>query len=53
MEFARHEVAKAKIRILYPKPDAQDAPVATVRSVDIMIDMPAKTARSGANKEGT
>lgn len=52
VEFTKHDVAKEKIRILNPRPDAHDAPTASVRRVDIMLDMPAKKTLAAMGKEG-
>lgn len=52
VEFVKHEVDKAKIRILSPQPSSGDNATGTVRGVDVMLDMPGKKSLSGMVKEG-
>ena len=52
VEFVKHKVDKAKIRILSPQQSSGDNATGTVRGVDVMIDMPEKKYLSGTVKDG-
>lgn len=52
VEFVKHDVDKAKIRILSPQQSSGDNATGTVRGVDVMLDMPEKKSLSGTVKEG-
>ena len=40
VEFGKHDVDKAKIRILNPQQATAESATGTVRGVDVMLDMP-------------
>ena len=52
VEFGKHDVDKAKIRILNPQQATAESATGTVRGVDVMLDMPQKKSLSGMVKEG-
>jgi outer membrane protein OmpA-like peptidoglycan-associated protein len=52
VEFVKHDVDKAKIRIMSPQQSSGDNATGTVRGVDVMLDMPEKKTLSGTVKEG-
>ena len=52
VEFVKHKVDKAKIRILSPQQSSGDNATGTVRGVDVTIDMPEKKYLSGTVKDG-
>ena len=52
VEFGKHDVDKAKIRILNPQQANAENATGTVRGVDVMLDMPEKKSLSGMVKEG-
>ena len=52
VEFVKHDVDKAKIRILSPQQSSGENATGSVRGVDVMIDMPEKKSLSGTVKEG-
>lgn len=52
VEFGKHDVDKAKIRILNPQQANAENSTGTVRGVDVMLDMPEKKSLSGMVKEG-
>lgn len=52
VEFVKHNVDKAKIRIMSPQQSSGDNATGTVRGVDVMLDMPEKKTLSGTVKEG-
>jgi outer membrane protein OmpA-like peptidoglycan-associated protein len=52
VEFVKHDVDKAKIRILSPQQSSGENATGTVRGVDVMLDMPERKFLSGTVKEG-
>lgn len=52
VEFVKHDVDKAKIRILSPQQSSGENATGTVRGVDVMLDMPERKLLSGTVKEG-
>ncbi|TXT28223.1 MAG: hypothetical protein FD131_3356 [Rhodocyclaceae bacterium] len=52
VEFVKHDVDKAKIRIMSPQQTSGDNATGSVRGVDVMLDMPEKKALSGLVKGG-
>lgn len=52
VEFGKHDVDKAKIRILNPQQANAENATGTVRGVDVMLDMSEKKSLSGMVKEG-
>lgn len=52
VEFVKHDVDKAKIRILSPQQSSGQNATGTVRGVDVMLDMPERRFLSGTVKEG-
>ena len=52
IEFVKHDVDKAKIRILSPQQSSGENATGTVRGVDVMLDMPERKSLSGTVKEG-
>lgn len=52
VEFVKHDVDKAKIRILSPQQSSGENATGTVRGVDVMLDMPERKHLSGTVKEG-
>lgn len=52
VEFVKHDVNKAKIRILSPQQSSGENATGSVRGVDVMIDMPERKTLSGTVKDG-